>query len=106
MTSHALRCSCVACVRKERPDAFLPIRAERTDWTSPEWMADAACTEFYGDFWFPENGETPHAANRICRSCDVRERCLDFALSMDSPPAGVWGGTVERERRQMRRRSA
>jgi hypothetical protein len=32
----------------------------------------------------------------------VRQRCLDYALA-DSTLVGVWGGTTDRERREMRK---
>ncbi len=77
----------------------------------PAWMADAACAEHL-DVDFvptpPRPGRPASAAEEaalaICRGCSVREECLAFAL--DGREAGVWGGTTERERRQMLGRPA
>jgi WhiB family redox-sensing transcriptional regulator len=39
-------------------------------------------------------------AKAVCRRCPVRAECLSEALA--SPQDGVWGGTTEAERRQIR----
>lgn len=39
-------------------------------------------------------------AKSICRSCPVRERCLDYALD-NREPYGIWGALTERERRKL-----
>ena len=45
-----------------------------------------------------------HAKN-ICRSCPVRNQCLDWALE-SGQDAGVWGGMTAIERRELKRRAA
>ncbi len=42
------------------------------------------------------------AARAVCMSCDVRERCLEFALATNQE-SGVWGGTSEEERHTLRK---
>jgi WhiB family transcriptional regulator, redox-sensing transcriptional regulator len=42
-------------------------------------------------------------AKRVCRTCPVSLECLVYALNHHEP--GVWGGTTEAERNEMRRRS-
>jgi WhiB family redox-sensing transcriptional regulator len=47
-------------------------------------------------------------AKTICGTCNVRQRCLAFALDRRERD-GVWGGATEKERRRMlrqRRKSA
>jgi WhiB family redox-sensing transcriptional regulator len=40
------------------------------------------------------------AAKSICRSCSVREECLEYALRIREPH-GIWGGLNETERKQL-----
>jgi len=44
-------------------------------------------------------------AKAVCRRCDVREQCLQWALETGQD-AGVWGGLSEDERRALKRRRA
>lgn len=67
------------------------------------WMEDALCREVDGDLFFP----TPKApvvaltqVRQICASCDVREQCLQFALTT-AEPEGIWAGTTPRQRSLM-----
>lgn len=70
-----------------------------------------ACASVDPEVMFPddEHGETPEAldliadAKRVCRSCDIREACLERAIK-DRHPAGVWGGLTTPEREALRRR--
>jgi WhiB family redox-sensing transcriptional regulator len=88
---------------RERATAeFLPLRSERAVFDDAPWMVDGLCRQIDGDLWFPEHGESPHVAKRVCCRCSVIAPCLEFALSLNHA-AGVWGGTTERERRRMRR---
>jgi hypothetical protein len=66
------------------------------------WMTRAACLHADKELFFPEDGVRPEEAKRICAECPVRQRCLDYALA-DSTLVGVWGGTTDRERREMRK---
>jgi WhiB family redox-sensing transcriptional regulator len=43
------------------------------------------------------------AAKRVCKTCEVRSLCLEYALH-NRIDHGVWGGTSERERRRILRR--
>jgi WhiB family redox-sensing transcriptional regulator len=71
--------------------------------TGGTWRDLAACREIGYVPFYPGKGESPNAAKRICAGCDVREQCLAEAL--DDPDAdGVWGGTTERERRDLRKK--
>jgi len=66
------------------------------------WQDYARCAEVGGDVFFPGKGEPCEPAKRICRACEVREPCLEYALGHDGL-LGVWGGMSERERRQLKR---
>lgn len=66
------------------------------------WQDDALCAQIATEMFFPEKGGSNRDAKRICGSCNVRERCLEYALEQDENPAGIWGGTSYRERRAMR----
>lgn len=71
-----------------------------------------ACRGADIDLFFPEQGEDPTEAKRICRSCPLLARCRNWALSQPVVDLhGVWGGLsqheridIKRERVQMRRR--
>ena len=41
-------------------------------------------------------------AKQVCAECDARVECLEYAISTNQD-SGIWGGTSEEERRQMRR---
>ncbi len=77
--------------------------------TSGQWYLQGACrgldaATFYPD---PDIVEDVARALAVCAGCDVRETCLAHALGRREL-TGIWGGTTERERRQVlrRRRSA
>ena len=70
-----------------------------------EWMQHALCAQTDPEVFFPEVGESVEPAKRVCRRCDVRVQCLDWALQ-HGERYGVWGGTSERERRALRREEA
>ncbi len=68
---------------------------------SGDWREKALCTQVPGDVWFPEGGENPRAAKRICGWCEVQAECLAFALKTNEQH-GIWGGLSARERRALR----
>ena len=41
------------------------------------------------------------AAYSVCRECDVKKECLDYAIVNNE--VGIWGGTSDKERRLLRR---
>ncbi|WP_307851609.1 WhiB family transcriptional regulator [Micromonospora sp. C41] len=73
--------------------------------TVPTWHEDALCRQYPADLFFPERGENATYAKAICRRCPVRDRCLQWALDKREQH-GVWGGTTEKDRRDMQRREA
>jgi len=68
------------------------------------WLDQAACLEVGTEFHFPEKGGSAREAKLLCRGCEVRERCLEYAL--EHSEAGIWGGMSERERRRLKRGAA
>ena len=76
-------------------------------WEHEGWRADSACRDLDADLFFPA-GETGPAARQIvqakaiCALCPVKAECLQFALATHQD-YGIWGGTTEDERRQIRR---
>ncbi|MGH8930721.1 MAG: WhiB family transcriptional regulator [Egibacteraceae bacterium] len=72
-----------------------------------DWRFDAACLDADPELFFPI-GTTGLAldqiarAKQICAGCQVRARCLEWALETGQD-AGVWGGCDEEERRTLRR---
>ena len=66
------------------------------------WMLRACCRGANTREFFPSNGLGVEAAQRICRTCPVREECLEYALQHHIEQ-GVWGGASERERRRILR---
>lgn len=78
-------------------DEGLPVLPLR-----PEWWDYANCLGVGGDRFFPERGESTREAKEVCQGCEVREECLDFAIT-NSEKHGIWGGLSERQRRRVRR---
>ncbi|QRY43140.1 WhiB family transcriptional regulator [Mycolicibacterium boenickei] len=65
------------------------------------WQAKGACRNHKTpDIWYPHKKSPPDQtieARSICIGCEVREKCLQYA--MDHPDErGIWGGLTELER--------
>jgi WhiB family transcriptional regulator, redox-sensing transcriptional regulator len=65
------------------------------------WQDAAECQYTDPEAFFPEKGGSVRQAKRVCRSCDVRAECLEYALE-NCIAEGIWGGLTERERRRVR----
>ena len=71
------------------------------------WRSDAICRDTDPDLFFPV-GTTGQAllqidrAKEVCTECTVRVSCLEFAIATNQD-SGIWGGTSEEERRNIRR---
>lgn len=70
-----------------------------------QWQKAANCLGVDPDLFFPERGASTREAKAVCKGCQVREDCLEFALS-NGEKFGIWGGLSERERRRIRRQRA
>ena len=82
---------------------------DRRQWTgnAATWRAEARCLGSDPAIFFPlgSTGDPlvqTEMAKQVCQTCDVRPRCLQFALETNQD-AGVWGGTTEDERKTLRR---
>lgn len=71
-----------------------------------DWVAHARCHDAPTSLFFPERGDHASAAQAkaICRGCPVIEQCLDYALDGALDVAGVWGGTTNEDRVDIKRR--
>jgi WhiB family redox-sensing transcriptional regulator len=77
------------------------------EWDEADWRQAAACRSTEPDLFFPVGTtglavDQIEAAKRVCRTCEVVDTCLDFALATNQE-SGVWGATSEEERRKIRR---
>lgn len=91
----------------KRPGATNAIWTKVFDWDKERWRDQAACLHVDPELFFPVGTTgiaivTIDAAKAVCRSCPVRDACLQFALETKQED-GVWGGTDEAERRRLRR---
>ncbi len=62
------------------------------------WNERGACRDSESALFFEDRYE--NAAKALCHDCKVRRECLAYAIDHHDP--GVWGGTNEVERRQLR----
>ena len=69
------------------------------------WQDQANCLGVDPDLFFPERGASTREAKEVCRGCEVRKQCLDYAME-NGEKFGIWGGLSERERRRLRRQRA
>lgn len=77
------------------------------------WQAEGSCRGMDTELFYAAPGERgprrtrrEEAAKEVCAGCPVKTLCLEHALTFES--FGVWGGTTEAERAEIRpaRRSA
>ena len=66
------------------------------------WQDLANCRGADPNLFFPERGASTRTAKGICRECQVRAECLEFAI-VSSEKFGIWGMMSERERRKIRK---
>lgn len=90
------------------PDRCAPPQ-EGVD-TPMDWRDRSACLEEDPELFFPIGNTGPallqiEQAKTVCRRCEVRDTCLQWALETGQD-AGVWGGLSEDERRALKRRRA
>lgn len=69
------------------------------------WQQDGLCAQTDPEAFFPEKGGSTRDAKKVCTTCDVKDRCLQYALDNDER-FGIWGGLSERERRKLKRNAA
>jgi hypothetical protein len=80
------------------------MRRRVAAWEGDRWMDRAACRDKPAR-WFTDPGgpDDVRRALETCGHCPVRGVCLDVVLRHPvDADVGVWGGTTERTRRQVR----
>lgn len=72
--------------------------------TGSDWRALASCAGMDPGLFFPRSGSRDDAAQAraVCRSCPVRDECLEDALDIGDK-FGIRAGTSPGERRALRR---
>ena len=71
------------------------------------WADFANCLGLPPDWFFPARDDSqsvPAEAKKVCAACQVRQQCLDYAMTPPVITNGVWGGLSERERKRLRRK--
>ena len=66
------------------------------------WRQRGACRGLDPMTFYPETEEDAGAAKAVCNQCQVREPCLEYALT-HREGEGIWGGATEKERRRLLR---
>ena len=67
-----------------------------------------ACKDTDLELFFPDDDEPKLSkqktlvAKKICRSCNMTARCLEYAIAANE--VGIWGGTTTKERRYLKNR--
>lgn len=92
---------------QHRPDPEQLLGPLRPWRVVPEFYDDARCNSTDPAIFFPEKGGDPgwrRAAKSICRGCEVRVQCLNYALANEEPH-GIWGGLTPRERARLNRKA-
>lgn len=70
--------------------------------TANQWVMRAECAGADVNLFFPEARQSPSPqAKAFCAACPVSRECLEYAI--EHRLSGVWGGTSETQRIQMRR---
>ena len=69
------------------------------------WQQRGNCLGIDPDLFFPERGVSTAPAKAVCKTCAVKDECIEYALE-NGEKFGIWGGRSERERRRLRRERA
>lgn len=81
-----------------------------------EWMTDiksdfkerGRCRSMNVEIFFPLRGQPGKEAMKVCNGteqtgpCEVRNQCLEYALSLPNFCVGIWGGSSQKERRRIK----
>jgi WhiB family redox-sensing transcriptional regulator len=76
------------------------VSEEVVDRPGGGWWDDAACRGLDPTIFYPVSEEEAEEARAVCQMCEVRVRCLEYALESRERD-GVWGGASERDRRRI-----
>jgi WhiB family redox-sensing transcriptional regulator len=83
-------------------EVLIPLTHGTDDGEELGWQERALCAQTDPEAFFPEKGGSTREAKKVCRACEVRAECLEYALGHDER-FGIWGGLSERERRKLKR---
>lgn len=67
-----------------------------------DFMHRGNCVDVPVQFMYPDNYYSAQEAKAICKDCEVKGECLEYALTPPYEKFGVWGGTTEKARRKLR----
>jgi WhiB family transcriptional regulator, redox-sensing transcriptional regulator len=78
------------------------------EYAPEDWQEKAACRGPQSKYFYPpehkerkdERIRRQNLAKDICRMCEVRLECLEYAIATRDPN-GIWGGYTEDERKRM-----
>ena len=84
--------------------SLLDLAGQDSDDAELSWQERALCAQMDPEAFFPEKGGSAREAKKVCVGCEVRQECLEYALSNDER-FGIWGGLSERERRKLKKRA-
>lgn len=69
-----------------------------------DWEEYVPCKEVGPQEMYPASeSKQLKVAQRICSMCPAQAECLTIAIAMDEP-FGVWGGTSEKQRAEMKKK--
>lgn len=71
--------------------------------TVMDWRLRGACRDKSPSLFFPDRANDPSIprAKKVCNNCEVREECLEWALTNKingDYSVGIFGGTTQDER--------
>jgi WhiB family redox-sensing transcriptional regulator len=66
------------------------------------WREFSLCKGMDPDFFHPEQHTSVNKQKEVCAKCPVEGQCREYALTMVIR-SGIWGGTSENQREDMRR---
>lgn len=69
-----------------------------------QWMDQGRCTEVDPELFFIDVGNAA-APKSVCKECEVRQVCLDWAVDTNQQ-YGIWGGMGLQDRRRYKRQRA
>ena len=81
---------------------FIKLVKQEPEDSAQRWQERGNCLGVDPDLFFPERGASTREAKAVCRGCEVREPCLEYALA-HGEKFGIWGGLSERARRRVRK---
>lgn len=78
------------------------LAVDNSDEYPDDWQERGLCAQTDPEIFYPEKGGSTREAKKICQGCEIREKCLEYAMQNDER-YGIWGGLSERERRKLKK---